>query len=195
MQYEWQVSNENRVEHHPEIEDVAEFYQAIDRRSLIHKISPSRPYVYTTMEVYDVSNGIRGAGGLGVLAADTRRIAEDLEIPFVMLTPFYQTERHQKMVDLVPYDDYISRSPEQEGFEKIGETRLKIQDQPDATLDIYQKILGSTRFLCMTEEHFGALYSGDPIRRPPTIPNGSPRLWRLCCTEVGQSKTSSHTVE
>ena len=101
-----QVSNVNRIEHHPEIEDVAEFYQAIDRRSLIHKISPSRPYVYTTMEVYDVSNGIRGAGGLGVLAADTRRIAEDLEIPFVMLTPFYQTERHQKMVDLVPYDDY-----------------------------------------------------------------------------------------
>lgn len=172
-----QISNVNRIEHHPEIEDVAEFYQAIDRRSLIHKISPSRPYVYTTMEVYDVSNGIRGAGGLGVLAADTRRIAEDLEIPFVMLTPFYQTERHQKMVDLVPYDDYISRSPEQEGFEKIGETRLKIQDQPDATLDIYQKILGSTRFLCMTEEHFGALYSGDP--------SGDHRLYQMAALGFG----------
>ena len=129
------------------------------------------------MEVYDVSNGIRGAGGLGVLAADTRRIAEDLEIPFVMLTPFYQTERHQKMVDLVPYDDYISRSPEQEGFEKIGETRLKIQDQPDATLDIYQKILGSTRFLCMTEEHFGALYSGDP--------SGDHRLYQMAALGFG----------
>ena len=64
------------------IEDVAEFYQTIDRRNLIHKISPVRPYVYTTMEVYDQANGIRGAGGLGVLAADTRRVAEDLEIPF-----------------------------------------------------------------------------------------------------------------
>ena len=40
------------------------------------------------MEVYDTVNGIRGAGGLGVLAADTRRVTEDLEIPFVMLTPF-----------------------------------------------------------------------------------------------------------
>ena len=48
----------------PSIEDVAEFYQAIDRRSLIHKISASRPYVYTTMEVYDAVNGIRGAGGV-----------------------------------------------------------------------------------------------------------------------------------
>mgnify|MGYP001020138281 CR=1 FL=1 len=35
------------------IEDVAEFYQTIDRRNLIHKISPVRPYVYTTMEVSD----------------------------------------------------------------------------------------------------------------------------------------------
>ena len=136
----------------PAIEDVAEFYQAIDRRSLIHKISPNRPYVYTTMEVYDAVNGIRGAGGLGVLAADTRRVAEDLEIPFVMLTPFYREERHQKMNDLIPHDEYTTRSPEQEGFSIVGQTVLHVKDSPDAKLDIYQKVLGSTRFLCMTED-------------------------------------------
>ena len=85
MKKSGQVNLENQINikksyNDPAIEDVAEFYQAIDRRSLIHKISPSRPYVYTTMEVYDTVNGIRGAGGLGVLAADTRRVAEDLEI-------------------------------------------------------------------------------------------------------------------
>ena len=159
------------------IEDVAEFYQAIDRRSLIHKISPTRPYVYTTMEVYDAVNGIRGAGGLGVLAADTRRIAEDLDIPFVTLTPFYREERHQKMVDLVPHDEYTVRTPEQEGFELIGQTPLHILNQPDATLDIYQKILGSTRFLCMTEEHFGPLYSGDP--------SGDHRLYQMTALGFG----------
>ena len=141
----------------PAIEDVAEFYQAIDRRSLIHKISSSRPYVYTTMEVYDTKNGIRGAGGLGILAADTRRVAEDLEIPFVMLTPFYREERHQKMDNLAPYDEYARRTPEEEGFTNVGSTKLHIKDKPDATLDIYQKVLGSTRFLCMTEPNFGAL--------------------------------------
>ena len=86
------------------IEDVAEFYSAIDRGSLTHKISAERPYVYTTMEIYDASNGIRGAGGLGVLAADTRRVAESLDIPFVMLTPFYREERHQEMNDLEPHN-------------------------------------------------------------------------------------------
>lgn len=157
-----QVSKDNKSIRRYDNDDVAEFYQAIDRRSLIHKISPTRPYVYTTMEVYDVANGIRGAGGLGVLAADTRRTAEDLEIPFVMLTPFYREERHQKMTDLVPRDEYTIRTPEQEGFELVGQVPLKIKDKPDSTLDIYQKICGSTRFLCMTEEHFGPLYNEQP---------------------------------
>ena len=161
----------------PAIEDVAEFYQAIDRRSLIHKISPNRPYVYTTMEVYDAVNGIRGAGGLGVLAADTRRVAEDLEIPFVMLTPFYREERHQKMNDLIPHDEYTARTPEQEGFSIVGQTALHIKDSPDAKLDIYQKVLGSTRFLCMTEDHFGPLYSGDP--------SGDHRLYQMASLGFG----------
>lgn len=72
-----------------EIEDPKEFYKAIDRRNLRNELSSSRPYVYWTMEVYDQSNGIKGGGGLGVLAADTRRVAEQLEVPFVIVTPFY----------------------------------------------------------------------------------------------------------
>jgi starch phosphorylase len=143
------------------IEDVAEFYAAIDRASLTHKISNDHPYVYTTMEVYDVDNGIRGAGGLGVLAADTRRTAEALEIPFVMLTPFYREERHQEMIDLVPRDRYIPRDPIEAGFEKVGEVAIKTASQGDAILEIHQKILGSTRFLTMSEPNFGALYVGD----------------------------------
>lgn len=144
------------------VDDVSEFYQAIDRRSLIHKISQHRPYVYTTMEVYDASNGFRGAGGLGVLAADTRRIAQDLEIPFVTLTPFYQTERHQSMTNLEPNDNYIVKDPLDEGFTKVGQTTIQIGGDSPSTLDIYQKILGTTRFLSMTEPNFGPLYSDHP---------------------------------
>lgn len=147
---------------HPSIEDVSEFYQVIDRRNLIHRISPERPYVYTSMEVYDISNGIRGAGGLGILAADTRRIAQDLDIPFITLTPFYSQERHQKMVNMMPHDEYAKRVPEDEGFEKVGETSIYVKDQPAAILNIYQKILGSTRFVSMTEPNFGPLYADYP---------------------------------
>lgn len=154
--------NINSNQNHTSIEDVSEFYQAIDRRSLIHKISYDRPYVYTTMEIYDIKNGIRGAGGLGVLAADTRRCAEDLEIPFVVLTPFYKEERHQRMEGLVPRFEYITKTPETEGFTKVGTTPLRVNGQPDTDLEIYQKRLGSTILACMTEDHFGPLYSGEP---------------------------------
>ena len=73
-----------------DIEDVSEFYEAINRKNLTKKLSDDRPYVYFTMEVYDKGNGIKGGGGLGVLAADTRRVAETLEIPFICVTPFYK---------------------------------------------------------------------------------------------------------
>ena len=64
-----------------DIEDASEFYDVIERSNLTHQLSESRPYVYWTMEIYDKANGIKGGGGLGVLAADTRRVAEKLEVP------------------------------------------------------------------------------------------------------------------
>lgn len=159
------------------IEDVAEFYAAIDRHSLTHKISAGRPYVYTTMEIYDAKNGIRGAGGLGVLAADTRRVAESLEIPFVMLTPFYREERHQEMIDLIPHDVAVPKNPADFGFEKVGEAPIRIQNRPDSMLEVYQKVLGSTRFLTMSEDNFGQLYSGDS--------SGDHRLYQMVSLGLG----------
>ena len=71
-----------------DVEDVSDFFKAIDRSNLTKALSSERAYVYWTMEVYDNANGIKGGGGLGVLAADTRRVAQDLDIPFVVVTPF-----------------------------------------------------------------------------------------------------------
>ncbi|MDR0957336.1 MAG: alpha-glucan family phosphorylase [Candidatus Nomurabacteria bacterium] len=171
------MSGQNNLE---SIEDVAEFYAAIDRASLRHKISAERPYVYVTMEVYDAKNGIRGAGGLGVLAADTRRVAEQLEIPFITLTPFYQEERHQEMNNLVPHDIAVAKKPSDFGFHEIGEVNIKIANSPDSILNIYEKQLGSTRFLTMTEPNFGQLYSGDS--------SGDHRLYQMVSLGLGGYK-------
>lgn len=159
------------------IEDVAEFYEAIERANLRHKISPERPYVYVTMEVYDASNGIRGAGGLGVLAADTRRVAQDLDIPFVMLTPFYQEERRQTMSDLIPRDEYTPKMPSDFGFNEIGEIFIKIADAPDSVINIYEKQIGSTRFLTMSEPNFGPLYGGQS--------SDDHRVYQMTCLGFG----------
>ena len=86
------MQNYHRLEN---IEDVEEFYAAIQRSNLTKSLSPERPYTYWTIELYDQENGIRGGGGLGILAADTRRIAENINVPLTLITPFYPSEPHQ----------------------------------------------------------------------------------------------------
>lgn len=143
------------------IEDVTEFYEAINRHHLTKALSEGRPYVYLTLELYDKKNGIRGGGGLGVLAADTRRVAEQSNVPFVLITPFYPSEPHQKVNQngliletnvRVNYEDF--------GFVKLDSVNIKVPDGL-AKLDVVEKVMGSTRILCVTEPNFGQLYQGE----------------------------------
>ena len=144
-----------------DIEDASEFYDVIERSSLTHQLSENRPYVYWTMEIYDKSNGIKGGGGLGVLAADTRRVAEKLEVPFVVVTPFYRSESHQKITELAQEEFSESVSPQDYGFEYIDEVFVSSNGFPDASLSIFKKTLGSTQFVTISEPNFGQLYEGD----------------------------------
>ena len=144
-----------------DIEDASEFYNLIERSSLTHQLSETRPYVYWTMEIYDKANGIKGGGGLGVLAADTRRVAEKLEVPFVVVTPFYRSESHQKIDDLSQNEYSEKVSPQDYGFEYIDEVTVSSAGFPDSSLSIFRKTLGSTQFITMSEPNFGQLYEGD----------------------------------
>lgn len=142
------------------IEDVEEFYSAINRVNLTKALSPERPYTYWTIELYDQKNGIRGGGGLGVLAADTRRTAQQMNVPFTLITPFYPSQSHQTYINgengsthkPVNYVDF--------GFEFIDTVNIHCSGQI-CTLDVIEKVMGSTRILCITEPNFGELYSGE----------------------------------
>ncbi|MBR3365546.1 alpha-glucan family phosphorylase [Candidatus Saccharibacteria bacterium] len=149
------------------IEDVDDFYAAINREHLQKTLSAERPYTYWTIELYDKKNGIRGGGGLGVLAADTRRVAEQMNVPLTLITPFYPSEQHQRCsidnengfsfhnnTESIPvdYKDY--------GFTFLDTVNIKA-NKGLVQLDVIEKVLGSTRLLCITEPGFGELYSGD----------------------------------
>ena len=144
-----------------DIEDASEFYDIIERSSLTHQLSNSRPYIYWTMEIYDKANGIKGGGGLGVLAADTRRVAEKLDVPFVVVTPFYRSESHQKITNLAQEEFSETVSPQDYGFEYIDEVSISSRGFPDASLSIFKKVLGSTQFVTISEPNFGQLYEGE----------------------------------
>ncbi len=146
------------------IEDVEEFYDAINRRHLTKAISKDRPYTYWTIELYDKKNGIRGGGGLGILAADTRRVAEQSNIPFVLLTPFYPSEQHQNYKkDGDSFRNYTTHTQvdyAQYGYNFVDTINIKGNGQI-ISLDVIEKNLGSTKIMCITEPGFGELYSGE----------------------------------
>ena len=166
--------------HDIEKDDASEFYDAINRSSLTRELSETRPYVYWTMEIYDKSNGIKGGGGLGVLAADTRRVAQQLEVPFVVVTPFYRSESHQS-IEWLSQTEYSEKvSPQDYGFEYVDEVTVASAGYPDTSLSVFRKILGSTQFVTMSEPNFGQLYEG--------IGSGDHRLYQEVALGFGGYK-------
>ncbi|MBO7718063.1 glycogen/starch/alpha-glucan phosphorylase, partial [Candidatus Saccharibacteria bacterium] len=147
--------------YHPleNIEDVDIFYEAVERERLTESISPERPYTYWTIELYDQRNGIRGGGGLGVLAADTRRVAEKMGIPFTLITPFYPSETRQIIKDGRLYDEHIDVDYKKFGFKYIDKVNIKCHDSL-CRLDVIEKKFKNTRIIAITEPNFGELYSG-----------------------------------
>ncbi len=155
------MESDGQYFYHPleNIEDIDIFYDALDRKHLTRSISPERPYTYWTIELYDQKNGIRGGGGLGVLAADTRRIAEKMNIPFVLITPFYPSEPHQYLKNGEVCETHESVNYKKFGFKYVDRVNFK---SPDGFcyLDVIEKVFGNTRIISITEPNFGELYSG-----------------------------------
>ena len=151
---------EEKYFYHPleNIEDVDIFYEAVERNRLTKALSPERPYTYWTIELYDTANGIRGGGGLGVLAADTRRVAEKLGVPFVLITPFYPYEHHQLMQNGHFYDDKRRVLYQDYGFKFIDSVNVKCNNGP-CKLDVIEKRFKSTRIVGITEPNFRELYA------------------------------------
>ena len=147
--------------YHPleNIEEVDIFNDAIERKALTKKISEERPYTYWTIELYDQQNGIRGGGGLGILAADTRRVAENMGVPFALITPFYPYETHQVIENGKLVDKHLPVDYKKFGFKRIDQVFVKCCGNLCA-LDVVEKAFRSTRIIGITEPNFGELYQG-----------------------------------
>ena len=155
------MNEEEEYFYHPleNIEDVDLFYEAVERNHLTKAVSPERPYTYWTIELYDQQNGIRGGGGLGILAADTRRVAEKMGVPFALITPFYPFEVKQKLEDGKVVDEHLAVGYQKFGFKFIDTVNVRCCDTL-CSLDVIEKRFKSTRIIAVTEPNFGELYSG-----------------------------------
>lgn len=152
--------DENDFFYHPleNIEDVDVFYESVERNHLTKSVSAERPYTYWTIELYDQKNGIRGGGGLGVLAADTRRVAERMGVPFVLITPFYPSETHQVITNNRVIDGHQKKDYHDYGFRLVDSVNIKCCGDL-CKLEVIQKQFKNTRIICIYEPNFGELYS------------------------------------
>jgi alpha-glucan phosphorylase-like protein len=155
------MNDDGQYAFHPleNIEDVDIFYEAVERGRLTKAVSKDRPYTYWTIELYDQENGIRGGGGLGILAADTRRVAEKMGVPFALITPFYPYEVKQKLLDGQIVDEHKPVDYKKFGFRFIDKVHIKCCDTL-CSLDVIEKAFKNTRIISITEPNFGELYSG-----------------------------------
>lgn len=153
--------NEEPYFYHPleNIEDIDEFEDAVKRTHFTKALSDERPYTYWTLELYDQDNGIRGGGGLGVLAADTRRVAEHMNVPFALITPFYPYETKQVLKNGAVVDEHLPVDYHKFGFRFIDTVNVKCCGNL-CKLDVIEKRFKNTRIICITEPNFGELYSG-----------------------------------
>lgn len=138
------------------------FFDRIKRPDLKEIITPYEPLVYVTSEFF--GQGIKGQGGLGILAGDTFETAVKLNLPMIFLTPFYRWERSYELDRLGRQKEiYKEVTPEERGFNRLGigghiSTRL----DPIVNLDFYEKRIGNVSMLIPTENNIGELYEDTP---------------------------------
>lgn len=143
--------------------DFMAFLARIGREDLATIITDKTPWLYFSQEIYrEKEFGIKGGGGLGVLAGDTTRVAEELGLPLVVVTPFYSEKSHQLLVNFRHTDEYETVAPEEYRFRKIGGVAVSTRVHSEVPIEIHAKKRGSTKIVTLYEPNIGPLYPGSP---------------------------------
>lgn len=136
------------------------FFLDIKREDLCEKLTLSSPWVYYSMELG--IDGLRFAGGLGILAGDIAAQCSKMNVPFWGVTLFYPVCSTQTFEGkFSPQDTSLCIfDPKQIGFEKCDEV-LVYANQDEIKLDVYKKSRGSSSILALSEPGLGELYQGE----------------------------------
>lgn len=138
------------------------FYNEIARPDVKEKITQREPWLYVTAELY--GEGIKGQGGLGMLASDTLEVAAKLGIYMDCLTIFYRKERSYEVgKNFEQKVKYIDVTPEERGFKDTGvDVILSTKKDPEVKFDVYLRKKGSVNVIAITEPNIGELYEDCP---------------------------------
>lgn len=155
------------------------FFERIERPDLEKKLTALTPWTIVTAEYFD-EKVIKGQGGLGMLVSDTARVARDLGVPAVIVTPLYPSERRYEIVDFRQNDIERKPFPEERGFKKEGIVSITTLVHTEIPLDVYVRRDSSVSIVTLSEPNFGFLYDGNN--------NGDHRLYQKIALGFGGFK-------
>ena len=139
--------------------DFNEFLRKIGREDLGEALTQNTPWAYFSQEVYrEKELGVKGDGGLGILAGDISKIAEELSMPLVVVTPYYSGKSRQALFDFWESDGYETLIPGEHGFEKLGTVNLCSLSYSQIPIDVYARRRGSVNAITLYEPNIGLLY-------------------------------------
>ncbi len=134
-----------------------QFFKEVGRPDLCEKITPESAWIYYSMEI--AVDGLRFAGGLGILAGDILLECQKLNIPFYGVTLYYpvcQTQTFEgsftpKDLSLCIFD------PQALGFEK-HDSVIVFANNDEIKLEVYKKNKGSANIIALYEPGLGEPY-------------------------------------
>lgn len=139
--------------------DFKAFLKQIGREDLGGSITHQTPWAYFSQEVYrEKGLGVKGDGGLGILAGDITKIAEELSMPLVVVTPYYSGKSRQALFDFWESDGYETLIPGEHGFEKLGTVEIHSLASNFIPIDVYARRKGSMNIVTLYEPNIGLLY-------------------------------------
>lgn len=140
----------------------SEFLKNVGRTDLEGTITKETPWLYLTQEIYrEKEFGILGGGGLGVLAADMTRVAEEISLPLVVVTPFYSEQIHQAMFDFHHSYSVKTVKPQDFGYVYIGTVEIRTVVHESVKFEVHAKLRNSMLLITLYEPNIGAVYSGE----------------------------------
>lgn len=135
------------------------FFEDIKRPDLCEKVNANSPWVYYSMEI--AVEGLRFAGGLGILAGDILLQCEKEGIPFYGVTLYYPVCQTQTFEgSFTPRDlSLCIFDPQAIGFEKCDSV-VVFANNDEVKLDVYRKHKGSSHIVALYEAGLGEPYQG-----------------------------------
>ena len=136
------------------VEDADDFVSLLERSKLTKNLDKEHPYCVFSMALSDEENGFLNRSSLGLNIADFRRGAEEVDMPLVLVVPFYNWISTAKIDKTDISFNHQEVNLEKYGFRLMDSLLLKAE-RDNIEISLLEKKIGSTTIVVLQDANFG----------------------------------------